>query len=137
MTIRISRTHVALAVVSILAIAAGASYVSTAGAGGTGVEAGPKAFVKLFGTDTGGATAAAGAACTLGEVLLTASTLKTAGGLPANGQLLPISQNQGLFALLGTTYGGDGTTTFALPDLRALAPDHMTYSICTNGVWPS
>lgn len=35
-----------------------------------------------------------------------------------NGQLLPISQNQALFALLGTTYGGNGTTTFALPDMR-------------------
>lgn len=37
---------------------------------------------------------------------------------PCNGQLLPISQNQALFALLGTTYGGNGTTTFALPDMR-------------------
>jgi microcystin-dependent protein len=36
-----------------------------------------------------------------------------------NGQILPISQNQALFALLGTTYGGDGRTTFALPDLRS------------------
>lgn len=41
-----------------------------------------------------------------------------------DGQLLPISQNQSLFALLGTTYGGDGRTTFALPDLRGRAPMH-------------
>ncbi|MFA8433537.1 MAG: phage tail protein [Marinifilaceae bacterium] len=39
-----------------------------------------------------------------------------------NGQLLPISQNQALFSILGTTYGGDGRTTFALPDLRGRAP---------------
>ena len=41
-----------------------------------------------------------------------------------NGQLLPINQNQALFALLGTTYGGDGRTTFGLPDLRGRVPMH-------------
>jgi microcystin-dependent protein len=41
-----------------------------------------------------------------------------------NGQLLPINQNQALFSLLGTTYGGNGQTTFALPDLRARVPMH-------------
>ena len=41
-----------------------------------------------------------------------------------NGQLLPISQNTALFALLGTTYGGDGKSNFALPDLRGSAPMH-------------
>src|ERR1700747_753421 len=39
-----------------------------------------------------------------------------------NGQLLPINQNQALFALLGTTFGGDGRTNFALPDLRGRVP---------------
>ena len=43
----------------------------------------------------------------------------------ANGQLLPINQNQALFSLLGTAYGGDGRTNFALPDLRGRAPVHM------------
>jgi microcystin-dependent protein len=42
-----------------------------------------------------------------------------------NGQLLPIMQNQALFALLGTYYGGNGTTTFALPDLRGRVPVHF------------
>jgi len=42
-----------------------------------------------------------------------------------NGQLLPISQNQALFSLLGTTYGGDGRVSFALPDLRGRTPMHM------------
>lgn len=41
------------------------------------------------------------------------------------GQLLPINQNQALFSLLGTTYGGNGQTTFALPDFRGRAPIHM------------
>ncbi len=41
------------------------------------------------------------------------------------GQLLPINQNQALFSLLGTTYGGDGRVNFALPDLRGRAPMHM------------
>ena len=42
-----------------------------------------------------------------------------------NGQLLPIAQNQGLFSLLGTTYGGDGRVNFALPDLRSRVPIHV------------
>ena len=42
-----------------------------------------------------------------------------------NGQLLPINQNQALFALLGTTYGGNGQTTFALPNLRGRLPIHV------------
>jgi len=41
-----------------------------------------------------------------------------------NGQFLPINQNQALFSLLGTTYGGNGQTTFALPDLRGCVPIH-------------
>src|SRR5450432_3294072 len=42
-----------------------------------------------------------------------------------NGQLLPINQNQALFSLLGTTFGGNGTINFGLPDLRGLIPIHM------------
>ena len=42
-----------------------------------------------------------------------------------NGQLMPINQNQALFSLLGTTYGGNGQTTFALPDLRSRVPFHF------------
>src|SRR5438105_13250974 len=47
------------------------------------------------------------------------------GWAECNGQFLPINQNQALFSLLGTTYGGDGRTTFALPDLRGSIPIHM------------
>ena len=42
-----------------------------------------------------------------------------------NGQLLPINQNQGLFSLLGTTFGGDGRVNFALPDVRSRTPIHV------------
>lgn len=52
--------------------------------------------------------------------------------LPCNGQLLSIAQNTALFALLGTIYGGDGRTTFGLPDLRGRAPIH--YGQSTQGV---
>ena len=61
----------------------------------------------------------------------------TAGGVPAIGQILPITQNVALFSLLGTTYGGDGVSTFALPDLRSVTPNNMTYSICDQGIFPS
>jgi microcystin-dependent protein len=54
----------------------------------------------------------------LGEVVAFAGTFVPDGWAEADGRLLPISQNQALFALLGTQYGGDGITTFALPDLR-------------------
>jgi len=47
------------------------------------------------------------------------------GWAQCNGQLLPINQNQALFSLLGTTYGGNGQTNFALPDLRGRAPLHF------------
>src|SRR5204863_243417 len=47
------------------------------------------------------------------------------GWAECNGQLLPINQNQPLFALLGTTFGGNGQTNFALPDLRGQVPIHM------------
>ncbi len=78
-----------------------------------------------------------GAQCVLGEILLSASPFRAVGGVDASGQILSINQNQALFALLGTTYGGNGTTTFALPDLRSLAPDNMNYSICISGIFPS
>jgi microcystin-dependent protein len=47
------------------------------------------------------------------------------GWVQCNGQLIPIAQNSALFALLGTTYGGDGRTTFGLPDLRGRVPIHL------------
>ena len=57
----------------------------------------------------------------LGEIMLVGFNFAPQGCAFCNGQLLSISQNTALFSLLGTTYGGNGTTTFALPDLRGRA----------------
>lgn len=60
----------------------------------------------------------------LGEVRLMSFQFAPSGWALCNGQLLPINQNQALFSLLGTTYGGDGRVNFALPDLRGRTPIH-------------
>ena len=62
----------------------------------------------------------------LAEIRLTSFAYAPKGWAMCNGQLLPINQNHALFALLGTTYGGDGRTNFALPDLRGRAPMHFS-----------
>lgn len=61
----------------------------------------------------------------LGEVRMTSFGYAPNGWALCNGQFMPINQNQALFALLGTMYGGNGQTTFALPDLRGKAPMHF------------
>lgn len=58
----------------------------------------------------------------LGEIKLFAGNFAPRAWAFCDGQLLPISQNSALFSILGTTYGGDGRSTFALPDLRGRAP---------------
>ena len=58
----------------------------------------------------------------LGEIRMFAGNFAPKGWALCNGQLLPISQNTALFALLGTTYGGNGTSNFALPNLQGSAP---------------
>jgi microcystin-dependent protein len=60
----------------------------------------------------------------LSELRLMSFVFAPKGWALCNGQLLPINQNQSLFSLLGTTYGGDGRVNFALPDLRARVPIH-------------
>lgn len=60
----------------------------------------------------------------LGEIRQMSFTFPPKGWALCNGQLLPINQNQALFSLLGTMYGGDGRVTFALPDLRGRVPIH-------------
>jgi microcystin-dependent protein len=60
----------------------------------------------------------------VGELRIFAFNFAPVGWAQCNGQLLPISQNTALFSLLGTTYGGDGKSTFALPDLTGAAPMH-------------
>src|SRR5437870_12738503 len=61
----------------------------------------------------------------LSEIRIFSFNFAPKGWAMCNGQLLPINQNQPLFSLLGTTYGGDGRTTFALPDLRGNVPLHV------------
>jgi microcystin-dependent protein len=61
----------------------------------------------------------------LSEIRIMSFVFPPKGWALANGQLLPINQNQALFSLLGTTFGGDGRVNFALPDLRGRAPIHV------------
>ena len=61
----------------------------------------------------------------LGEIKLVSFNFAPQGWALCNGQFLPINQNQALFSILGTTYGGNGQTTFALPDLRGRTPFHF------------
>lgn len=61
----------------------------------------------------------------LGEVRIVGFGFVPKGWALCNGQLMSINQNQALFALLGTTYGGDGRTTFALPNLQGRVPMHV------------
>ena len=61
----------------------------------------------------------------LSEIRIMSFGFAPKGWALCNGQLLPINQNQGLFSLLGTTYGGDGRVNFALPNLQGNVPIHM------------
>src|SRR3954467_10811265 len=61
----------------------------------------------------------------LSEIRIMSFSFAPKGWALCDGQLLPINQNQPLFSLLGTTYGGDGRVNFALPDLRSRVPIHM------------
>jgi microcystin-dependent protein len=64
----------------------------------------------------------------LSEIRMVGFNFAPRGWAFCDGQILPINQNQSLYSLLGTTYGGDGRTSFALPDLRGRAPMHFNGS---------
>ncbi len=68
----------------------------------------------------------------LGQITIVGFNFAPRGYAQCNGQILSINQNQSLFALLGTTYGGDGRSTFALPDLRSRVPIHVGSSNGTS-----
>ena len=73
----------------------------------------------------------------IGMIKLFAGHFAPRGWAECTGQLLPITSNQPLFSVLGTMYGGDGQTTFALPDLAKAAPvDGTRYIICLEGAFP-
>jgi microcystin-dependent protein len=61
----------------------------------------------------------------MSEIKIVSFNFAPKGWAMCNGQLLPINQNQALFSLLGTTYGGNGVTNFALPDMRGRTPAHI------------
>lgn len=61
----------------------------------------------------------------LGEIMLFAGNFAPVGWAACEGQLLSVAENEALFVLLGTTYGGDGFTNFGLPDLRGRVPNHV------------
>ena len=77
----------------------------------------------------------------LGEIKLFPYNFAPQNWAVCNGALLQISSNTALFSLLGTMYGGDGQTTFGLPNLTAANPlaseGGVGYSICINGIYPS
>jgi hypothetical protein len=104
--------------------------------GATGPQGTPgnNTFASQFGSNPQAVDGTNGAQCTDGEVMLTAGNV--ANGMIADGRILQISQYQVLYSLLGTQFGGNGTTDFALPNLTSLAPNGLTYSICINGVYP-
>src|SRR5471030_2208076 len=70
----------------------------------------------------------------LSQINLFSFSFAPKGWAQCNGQLLPINQNQALFSLLGTTYGGNGQTTFGLPNLQGRVPVHFGTSIGGNSV---
>jgi Phage Tail Collar Domain/Collagen triple helix repeat (20 copies) len=95
---------------------------------------GNNTFASQFGSNPQAVDGSSGEECTMGEVMLTAGNV--ANGMVADGRILQISTYGALFSLIGTQFGGNGQTTFALPDLRSLAPNGLTYSICYSGLYP-
>ncbi len=73
--------------------------------------------------------------CYLGMVLLFAGNYAPEGFALCDGRQLTIRENQALFAVIGTEYGGDNQTYFNLPKLQAPS-DHLHYIICINGLYP-
>jgi hypothetical protein len=124
--------------------ATGVAGVGTVGptgtAGATGVRgaSGPAGTAGIFGTnnlgviplDTGGAT------CTIGQIQLSTAPYYPVNYLPADGRTIQINANSALFSVIGVGYGGNGTSNFNLPDLRAAAPDNTQYLICVAGTFP-
>lgn len=76
----------------------------------------------------------------LGDVRAVSFDFAPQGWAPCKGQLLPIAQNRALFSLLGTAYGGDGRTSFALPALAGVPAQDgafLNYCICVQGTAPT
>ncbi len=105
----------------------------------------PSSFASssLFGSPApaGSAGSSSDSSCILGEVKLMAGESSASNWTLANGSLVPINTNTALFSLLGTNYGGNGTSNFALPNLsgaqpKGAGPAGVNYYICTSGIFP-
>ena len=73
----------------------------------------------------------------VGQVVLLPFSFAPKGFADCDGRLLPIIRYVALYSLIGTTFGGDGLTTFALPDYRGMAPAGSKYRIALEGVFPT
>lgn len=74
----------------------------------------------------------------LGQIRLFAFNFVPKGWMACDGATIPIAQNEALFSLVGTTYGGDGRANFNLPNLQGKAPiPESNYCICVEGIYPS
>jgi len=85
------------------------------------------------------APAASARECYTGEIAAFPYTFAPGGWLPADGRVMLIVENTALFAALGKSFGGDGKTTFALPNLTGLKPatgPEISFAICARGTWP-
>lgn len=108
------------------------------GAGGAVYAAPPVSAPTAAGAAVAATAGAMAAEPLLGQLLLVGFNFAPRGWALAQGQFMAISQNAALFSLLGTTYGGDGVTTFRLPDMRGLEPVcGMQWVIALQGVFPS
>jgi hypothetical protein len=108
------------------------------GAQGPAGPSGPAGTAGIFGTNNLSFHRGTGKTktCSLGSLLLSASIVYPSNYRPADASLLPIAQNLAFFKLIGTNYGGDGRNTFALPNLKAAAPNNTQYLICVEGIFP-
>ena len=106
----------------------------TGATGPKGDKGDPASADTRFGVNTGTAAAGSGRECILGEIILTAGNVGV--GMPADGRTLQISSYSSLYSVIGSNFGGDGSTTFAIPDLQDAAPSGTTYTICVEGNYP-
>src|SRR5580698_10356241 len=108
-----------------------------AGPEGPAGPAGPAGTTGIFGSNSLDFFAGSGGAeCTIGTITLNVAVQYPANYLPADGRVLSIEENVALFSLIGINYGGDGETTFALPNLKSAAPNNTIYLICVTGIFP-
>jgi microcystin-dependent protein len=73
----------------------------------------------------------------IGQVMLFGFASLPYGTIPADGQQLTINRNEALYSLYQSRFGGNGTSTFAVPNLHGQAPDGLHYRICTRGAYPA